>query len=202
MTKPILAGIIPGLLIVGVMVAHANALPNNKTDPTEQAKAWAQIDSQPMSADSAVYLQGNAITVYQDEISRITERYKASGVEDGEQLAVQYVLRREALYHAGQEKGYTASEEEVQNIIDTELEWEKGADGQEYFQTYLDELGMTAEEYWDSQRPLLAKEIVIGKYLDAEKEQSGITDETEWQTYEKKLVQTLIEQDGITYTIQ
>lgn len=114
---------------------------------------------------------------------------------------VRYICR-ETLYHAGQEKGYTASEEEVQNIIDTELEWENGADGQEYFQAYLDELGMTAEEYWDSQRPLLAKEIVIGKYLDAEKEQSGLTDETEWQTYEKKLVQTLLEQDGITYTIQ
>ena len=61
--KRIFAGIIPGILIVGVMVAHANALPNNdqEIDPIEQAKAWAQIDSQPMSADSAVYLQGNII---------------------------------------------------------------------------------------------------------------------------------------------
>lgn len=190
---------IASVAVVGVVASVATAFPETKQAPDamEQAKAWAHIDTAPSTASDDIVMQGDSITVYADEINRIAARYKASGVDDGKQRAEDYVLRREALYQAGVDAGFTASDKEVQDIIDQELEWEDGADGQEYFQSYLDEAGLTAEEYWNTQRDVLHKEIIIGKYLDAEREKTGITDADEWEQYEDTLVQNLITDDHV-----
>ena len=190
---------IASIAVSSLVASYAIAFPETQQiDPMEQAKAWAQIDTAPSALSGDVAMQGDTITVYADEVNRITARYAASGVDDGEQRAIDYILRREALCNAGIAAGFTASEEEVQDIIDTEMEWESGADGQEYFQAYLDEAGLTAEEYWDTQRNVIYKEIIIGKYLDSEREKTGITDADEWDAHEKELVQTLIQNDHVT----
>lgn len=163
----------------------------------EQSLRWAEIDTAPAMYADETLLEGTKIKVYRDEVERIAARYASGGVENGEELAKQYILRREALYYAGLEAGFSASEEEVQEKIHLSLEMSQDAKGREYFDAYLEATGLTEQEYWESQAEQIQKEIVIGKYLASLKKEHTFSTSEEWKTFEAELVQELIEADGV-----
>ena len=144
-------------------------------------------------------MAGKTIRVYEDEVNRIVQKYAAADVENGEDLALAYILRRETLYNAGIANGFTAGDEELQTVIRQNEEMSKESDGKEYFDEYLKAAGMTEHEYWISLSDKLKKEIVIGKYLSAEKAAHSFDSTEECEKYEKELVNKLIADDGIQY---
>lgn len=194
-----------GLILTAAFITATASYTNtniprkSEAEQMQQSRAWAQIDSAPTTCDTAVFMAGKTIRVYEDEVNRITQKYAAADVENGEELALAYILRREALYNAGLANGFTASDEELQAVIQQNEEMSKDSDGKEYFDEYLKAAGMTEHEYWVSLSDKLKKEIVIGKYLSAEKAAHSFDSTEEWENYEKELVNKLIADDGIKY---
>lgn len=189
------------LVLVSIFIPAAASYtntenPRTKAEQMEQSQIWAQIDASSNPADDHILIKGKNICVYQDEVDRIAQKYAAGGIENGEELAISYILRREALYHAGIEEGFAVTETEIQAMIQQNEEMAQGAMGREYFDEYLKTAGMTEHEYWVSQAEQFKKEIVIEKYLSYIKVQNNLSP-VEWESFKKKLVSDLLRAEGI-----
>jgi hypothetical protein len=99
-------------------------------------------------------------------------------VEAIEQIIDEYILMYEA-----KANGFSVSGEEVQEVIDSIIETAKEAQN-ENFQSLLDEMGMTVEEYYNE----YAYESIKGKLLE-NKLYDDITSKGEsWNEYKKEVI--------------
>ena len=90
------------------------------------------------------------------------------GIEDGRECAIMIILRREILYSEALKHGYSASHEEIMDAINSFMESLRSADNFEIdFLPFLDGLGMTYEEYWETQydlAPIFATCLAVTGY--------------------------------------
>ena len=178
-----------------------------KAELRENGKLEKQFrQQQSLRSGHDVYMRGDNIVIYKSEVDLIAGRWAVAGYKDGEERAVQYLLKREALYHEALRQGCTATDEEAQAIVDDQRESTKKADNYEDIKTFLETANMTDEEYWQSQKELFKKELIISRYTEpirkayAEKKglQPADTEAWEgWDEYLQKIADKLIKQDHV-----
>lgn len=161
---------------------------------------------QSLRSGNDVYMRGDNIVIYKSEVDLIAGRWAVVGYKDGEERAVQYLLKREALYHEALRRGCTATDEEAQEIVDDQCETTKKADNYDEFQAFLETADMTDEEYWQSQHGLFKKELIISRYTEpiraAYAEEKGLQPADNeawegWDEYLQKIADKLIKQDHV-----
>ena len=144
--------------------------------------------------------------IYKSEVDLIAGRWAVSGYKDAEERAAQYLLKREALYHEALRQGYSATDEEAQEIVDSELETGKMSTNYDEFQAFLEEAELTDEAYWQAQHGLFKKELIISRYTEpireAYAEEKGLQPADNeawegWDEYLQKIADKLIKQDHV-----
>ncbi len=130
------------------------------------------IDKQPVDYKN-VYAIGKDIVIYSDELQKIVDKYRISDPNFDEaaskEKAYNYLLRREVEYQAAIDKGYTVTDEEIQDYVNKQIEWSKKSEqagGADEFSAFLQGAGMSMEEYWQSQYDVLGKELLASKYFE------------------------------------
>lgn len=178
-----------------------------KAELRENGKLEKQFrQQQSLRSGNDVYMRGDNIVIYKSEVDLIAGRWAVSGYKDGEERAVQYLLKREALYHEALRQGCTATDEEAQDIVNSELENGKMSTNYDEFKAFLEAANMTDEEYWQSQKELFKKELIISRYTEpirkAYAEKKGLQPAQNeawegWDEYLQKIADKLIKQDHV-----
>lgn len=161
----------------------------------------------PSSSDSdEIIVKGENINVMYLEAETIAQKHSLMG-SGGLDEAIEYLVRRETLYYHAQQNGFSASEHEIQDMIDVQKNASKKAANLSEFEQYLKGLGMSVDEYWDSQYENLKKDIVIGKYIERERsnfaQRNGLLDMNSpesielWKTEYDALCNKLIKAENI-----
>ncbi len=79
---------------------------------------------------------------------------------------LEYEMENKAFYLAAVDAGYTASEEEIDDIINYIKDAIQGTEEEKYIKSYILGRGMSEEEYWISIRDLYKRNLIIKKYLE------------------------------------
>lgn len=150
--------------------------------------------------DKMVY-QGDNITLTETEVEEMMRQNAAMGQEKPREEVEQTLLNRNCLYYEAGKQGYTVTKKEVQEFLDKQIDaFTPKDDGvtENYaaYQSFLDILGMTNEEYWNSQYNKLKKDLVIEKYLkplnqqfllELQEESDPRQIPAKWQAYQDEL---------------
>lgn len=158
------------LLVTSAIAAVALSSPGSVSEILYQAGLIDRelLNSGTKSFESdAIMAKGEHISISRLEAETIAQKHALTG-SGGLDEAVEYLVQRETLYYHAQQSGLDASEQEVRDLIDVQKKSSKEAVNYSDFEQYLNGLGMTADEYWDSQFENLKKGLVISKYLDHE----------------------------------
>lgn len=127
------------------------------------------VDKRPASYEN-VYAVGKDIKIYTDDLQKIVNNYRINDSNFDEATATEnalnYLVRRETLYQAAVDKGYSVTDKEAQDYVDKQIEASSNASNYGDFEAFLKSTGMTLEEYWQSQYDTLRKELVTSKYLE------------------------------------
>ena len=170
--KKIIIAIIIALALAGVgtgIAFGANRFFSNNNF-FEAGRAEKEMLDSRGQADS-VYIKSESFSIYKDEIDKIEEQYRIAGVDNGRELAIESLIRRETLYAEAVKNGFYATESEVREKLDYYLELtQKGENFESDVMPFLAGAEMTHEEYWESQYDVVEKEIVTGKYYDSLRE--------------------------------
>lgn len=184
----------------------------NTDEASEQAvdlmKKWGQAERKIMNqkmAGNEIYAQGKTIRINRQEVDIIASRYALEGDENGEEAAYKYLVRREALHQIAIKNGYTVSQQEAQEYVNgIKEDFESMSDT--IFSAYLEGMGMSVSDYWDSQYEILKNELLTDKYLKVEKEKYAkahkIVEWTPeewagWQKFLDNLAQQYINSDDV-----
>ncbi|MCL2019873.1 MAG: hypothetical protein FWG70_08970 [Oscillospiraceae bacterium] len=155
-----------------------------------------------------VLIRGNDFVIYESEVNKREEQYRLTGEENGRELAISFLLKREALYSEALRQGYNADDKEIRDLINLNIELSASASNyEEHLLPFLKGLGMTNEEYWESQYDVLKKDLVISKYIQPQREaffelnqnrdSKDIYDD--WTIYMQNLVDELIEGQNLQF---
>ena len=161
------------------------------------------------SKNPSIAVQGNTIQIRKDELELIAGRRQLTNDPDAVENALKYLLRREALYNLALQANVQVTDDEVYALIEQMKEdFSNLTDYTEYADAFIEGLGMTWDEYWDTQYDLLCKEIYIDKYLQQVVFEKYGNNEfafwdtkqrQEWEALKDQLAQDYINQDNIRY---
>lgn len=169
--------------------------------------------------------KGNNIVIKKSDLDYYVQRAMLLGetdIEKATEYELNYLVRRAVLFNQAVNKGYNASDSEVNSYINEQIETSKLIDDDTY-SDYLKKLGMTPKEYWNSQFDSLKIDLSISDYLASEKEKIAkknnlhISNENNvvviaesdedyeklenlWNDYYENLVQNLIDKENIVYS--
>lgn len=152
--------------------------------------------------------QGDTIVIDAEELRVLTEKKKLIGKTNAEELAVQSLLKREALYQLAVAAGYEAADEDVLAKIDEikAVYNNPNTMGREDITAWAAGAGMTPDEYLDSLYNQYKKELTTNLYTEPIYEsyaaERGIVqwsyEEYEpWQEYLMQIASDYIEQDNV-----
>lgn len=168
--------------------------------------------------------EGNNVVVKKSDLDYYVKRAMLLGetdVEKATEYELNYLVKRAVLYNQAVNKGYNASNREVNSYINEQIETFESVDDDTY-SDYLEKMGMTSKQYWNSQFDSLKIDLSISDYLAVEKERlakennlnmenesnvvvvSESNDDYEkldklWNDYYERLVQSLINKENIVY---
>jgi len=156
----------------------------------------ASASSDSTSRDD-IFVANNDFVIYESEISRIDEQYKLTGIQDGRERAIRFLMRRNILFTEALARGIYVDEEEVWDLINHNIQIARTAENYESdFLVFLSGLGMTDEEYWESQFDVFRKDIAIDKLFSSIAAASGLSDQEavhgSIQSYFQELVEDYV----------
>jgi hypothetical protein len=118
-----------------------------------------------------VFVETKDFAIYENEIAKGVELFILTGMGDSREEVVSYLLRREILYSEATNQGFSASPVEIRDMISYNTEAARTSLNYESdFLSYLDALGMTNEEYWESQYDAFEKRIATSKFTTAQRD--------------------------------
>ena len=176
----------------------------------ENLNANSNYTSSDSLSSTAYFVKNNDFTILESEITKIDEQYKLTGIQDGRERAIKFLLKREILYTEALAQGFYASEKEVRALVEQNITAARTAENYESdFKQFLNAIGMTDVEYWESQYDVFKKEIAISKLVSAEHEsivaKSRLTDQemiqNSVQKYLDEVVDDYIKANDLQWTI-
>ena len=148
-------------------------------------KEWGKILYEYSSKeDSAIYSKGNSAVVTVNQWEQYVKLYLLEGEteENAKNLATKEAEEYEALYSNAIANGYTVSEEEINRYLENLTQTIQEAKNKEIV-TAIIEAFPSEQEYWNYQRTISQKDILIQKYVEAERETYEQTQNTDWNSY-------------------
>jgi len=155
------------------------ALENHDLSQEEMFFKIGQIEremldkSKTLALEDDVYLETDDFIIRKSMIEARTEQSDISGLlrGDSEETSVKYQLKHETLYAEAIKQGFTVTEEEVRNLLNSEIENSRNSvNFDEVTKPFLEGMRKTLEEYWETQYDMRKQEIVISKYYDSLRE--------------------------------
>lgn len=137
---------------------------------------WGQILKQYSEtiSDKAteIYMKGKSATVTEADIQQGTELFILSGMdrEKAKKEAINYAMKREALYEEAIKSGYTVTDDEVRTYLKELKKTIDSADNKEDAYATIDAFG-SEKEYWDFEFTVYKKDLPIKKYRDSLEQQ-------------------------------
>ena len=166
------------------------------------------VEKQPVDYKN-VYAIGEDIVIYNDELQKIVDKYRISDSDFDEETskeeAYNYLLKREAKYQAAVDKGYTVTDEEIQDYVNKQIEESRKAvdsGGGDEFSAFLQGAGMSIEEYWQTQYDVLGKELLASKYFEKVHAEFLSTTKSEnpdeeWKKYLDNMLEEIIDEQNV-----
>lgn len=216
------------LMLLAVLFFHASASPKNSLFYQLRVLPAEDLSSQPSaipmeglsrqmgaleksaqaSGTQQVAFQGDTIVVDAEELRVLTEKKKLIGKTNAEELAVQSLLKREALYQLAVAAGYKAADEDVlAKIAQMKAVYENpDTMGREDITAWAEGAGMTPDEYLNSLYDQYKKELTTNLYTapiyEAYAEERGIVqwsyaEYEPWQEYLLQIANKYIAQDHV-----
>ena len=169
MKKKVIAAIICGVALVG-SVYWANTTNADLNNTGRFAALQSQSDENPSSDKIAV--RGNDIKISEAEVNESEKFYMANG--ESEQTAKKDALNNlkeyYALYAEAQKKGYSVTEDEVDNYLDELKKQMSEAANKDDVQAVISAYG-NEDDYWKYMKKVYMKRLVVMKYTkDLEKD--------------------------------
>ena len=146
-----------------------------KFDYDQWGKALKEDASGAGESDDIVY-KGNTADIKESEIKKATAFYEASGMrsDEAEKEAVEYLKKFEAIYAEAIEKGYSVTDKEVEEYLNTMRNFLAGSEIDEEtkkeYEAMLEQFD-SEEDYWNYQKIIYRKELPIQNYVSDLEEQ-------------------------------
>lgn len=141
-----------------------------------QGQASSSETSSATHDSDAIIYKGNDIDIRESEIQKSIAFYKASGLnaKEAEKEAVDYLMKFEALYADAIEKGYSVTDKEVDEYLNTMKNSltspETDEESKKEFRTVIAQFD-SEENYWAYQKIICQKELPIQNYVGDLEEQ-------------------------------
>jgi parvulin-like peptidyl-prolyl isomerase len=202
-----IAILIFGLIIGGVFFNNAI-----KADSyyNERAKVLKEeLKSKKTTVDnSPIVLQGENISITENEIDLKTKAYKLNKNDKSELAALKHLLEQKVLLNKAIKLGYLVTEEEVDNEIEAVKKAVRDAENYSEYENFMNEYNGGEDAYWVDIRDTLKDKMIINKYLDSEKEiydqthQNQLSNSKEnllegWNNYKSEIINSLIDDEKI-----
>jgi len=164
--------------------------------------------SQPSTEPSAaMFAVGEHFKIPQSDYDRTVEELQRSGhsLEDAKELASGILIEKFSLYQAAIEADCVPSDEDVTRMIADTRAGIAAAENRSDFYLFLDGIGMTEDEYWDSQfeNVKIYKAIANYKAYCQEHYLMNASDEgsnADWSATWDEIVATAIANEHITFS--
>lgn len=146
-----------------------------KFDYEQWGKALKEDASVAGESDDIVY-KGNTADIKESEIKKGTAFYEAAGMssDEAEKEAVEYLKKFEAIYAEAIEKGYSVTDKEVEEYLNTMRNSLSGSEIDEEtkkeYEAMLEQFD-SEEDYWNYQKIIYRKELPIQNYVSDLEEQ-------------------------------
>lgn len=168
--------VVSSVLCLGGCMSDVSAEDSKVDNTSEKISSVAEIEkeyAENLESDSdEIAAKGKNIVIYKSELDLLTDKAVAIGgtsEEEAREYELNYLIKRETLYYNAQKNGYNVTDNQVKEYIDEQKELLNNVEGADDFLHYINSLGMTVDEYWDSQFESTKKDLLISDYLNAEK---------------------------------
>lgn len=154
-----------------------------------------------------LYAKGKTVEIYQSEmeIAIHYSLYVGETQEEAERIALEHFTVQKSLYNTAVQKGYSASDEEAEEIIEILKDVLEEEGGNCNIAVEIKGYG-SEEEYWDTLRRASYKNVLIDKYVnDLSKkwgEEQGMNTKSQefrdawWDEFEK-VKERLVEEENV-----
>lgn len=130
------------------------------------------IDNDSKNENEDIAKKGKDFNISKSELDYYNKRHEIiNSAESSKQNktdnnASEYLIERETVYANALKNGITVSDKELKEYIQKQIDTFNSAEPDEGVQAFLDGLGMTWEEYWNSptQIEILKKDLINSKY--------------------------------------
>lgn len=185
-------------------VSSINDMTNKEIDYYEYGKATKQYYQPAADGDEKLYMKGKNTVILKREADKIAVGYQILHHTERDAAynwAERFLMRREAAYFEAVQAGFSDPKQEVAQIMEEQIKGFKRSTNKETVDQYLSGLEMTIEQYTETQREQITKELVIAQYWDQQREiyisQHADLDlqekEDKWQAEKERRYQQLID---------
>ena len=152
-------------------------------------------------AGNSVVLEAVSFSVTAKQLTDAAQTEIWAGVSEEEAYAhaEKALIEKYAMYHKATANGIVPDEEAVRAEVELNRDVSKTASNYEDFQSFLDYIGMTHDEYWDSQYTNFLEYDVIEKFkqkLKSEFISNGKSAE-DWESYYSALIAETVKKEKI-----
>lgn len=154
------------VMVLGLLGAETGEIHSETETMKEVGKIFASSEKEDMNTDIyAIGKSGGVIT--KEEINMTTDFYIAVGFdeEQAKDKAIDYMLKREALYQKAMAEGYGVSDSEIWNYIERLKEVLDNSTNTKDVYALMSQFE-SEEEYWQFEYKVYQKNLPIEKYLE------------------------------------
>lgn len=172
---------------------------------------WGQILREHQDAadqEGTPAIIGEHFTVSKDEYDRVLEAQRLIDPDTAEEIAQELLVERYSLFHQAEEAGTVVSEADLDEMIEKNIaSFGDMMSTNEDYTAFLEGLGMTNEEYWNSCRDQMRMtesiEVWRNRMYEEYRRENGYDYDppdnldTMWNAYYEELVSEIIQQEHI-----
>jgi len=152
-------------------------------------------------AGDAVVLEAVSFSITAKQLTDAAQMEIWAGVSEEEAYAnaEKALVEKYAMYRMATANGIEPDEEAARAEVEANREVSKTASNYEDFQNFLDHIGMTHDEYWDSQYTNFLEYDAIDRFKQKLKSEfiSGGKSEMDWEKYYKDFVAATVKKEKI-----
>lgn len=175
------------LLILSLIITSAYLAP---PDSGKIYYEYGELERERINQKStSVVIVADSFTISKEELSITIREELLKGLSEEEAIASaeKILLEKYLIYHLALKNGLKEDPEAAKELLEYNKQISKTASNYEDFQSFLNGIGMSHDDYWDSQLDNFIIYDVIGRYKCMLKEnlmcQVGELSESEWTSY-------------------
>lgn len=185
--------IIAVVILIALTSVTMNAI-NQKQMKIEKMKEAIQLEEELINRkDSEIIAKIGKREVKENELEVVKLSYGLSDIKLSNDEALNKLIRNEVLFQTAIKSGHSVSDIELQNHYNDVISGlENSPETKEFFDEFLNELGMNMDEYFEYSKEITIRELIISKLkmtvMMKYKEKNNQTYEEYWNEYVEDLI--------------